>query len=813
MQLRYFCIAVLIAAVFTSNAQTTYDASLDSLGFEYQEYPLIPLTQIDPFDFHAKVKSIGSGDVTNTKVYVSGSYSDSVVLGDIAYGNSSSGNTTSSYSPSTIGNKSFYINTVINESDIDLTNNVDTIGLEITQRTMAREYNAVTGGIGYNGSSGPVGNRFKIKGDTVTSVSFYIFNPPAGDSVKVHIHNYSNGVGTLVQSSDHVVLSASQNWYTLPLKCPAILSDGEYLVSVDQLVVGSNMSLGYTLDFYTDSSAFYNGGGAGWNTLESAGFEGTLLIRVNFGSIEASINASADTICEGQSADLEAFGGKSWTWSPAGSLSSSSDKVVTASPTTTTKYYLTSDYGCSNVAYDSFTLIVEKNPTGTISSDTTICIGGTASLKASGGSSYKWGGGPANGNWNVSPKETKFYTVTIDSTNGCNTELGTFVAVSVPEVIAYKDTMVCAGTSVQFTADRASTYQWEDGPATSSYNYTVNGKDTLVVFGYNHLGCEASDSVFLDILPSPSVVPMTDTGACFAQYVHVKTQSVADEYEWSNGSDSSSAVIHVLLSKNYILKLTTNNGCSAYDTVFVERYLPPAGSIDPDTTICLNESLTISAYGGATYEWDNGETTPAITVSPEEETTYNVTIYSDKGCTDFDDITVSIDPLAEPAFKVNTFKDSVVFTNQSQVADSFHWDFGDGNTSTEENPYNIYDTSGSYTVTLTAFNNCGGVDSSFTINVVVPQSGSVTENSQFINFKVYPIPTHESVKYSLSNQLFGDYNIEVQDISGRTIFKEQGYKSSNELNGTINLSEYANGVYILKVQIGESASSKRLIKN
>ena len=45
----------------------------------------------------------------------------------------------------------------------------------------------------------------------------------------------------------------------------------------------------------------------------------------------------------------------------------------------------------------------------------------------------------------------------------------------------------------------------------------------------------------------------------------------------------------------------------------------------------------------------------------------------------------------------------VEFRNNSLNATSFHWDFGDGNTSTERDPIHIYSEIGNYTVVLTAF--------------------------------------------------------------------------------------------------------------
>lgn len=57
------------------------------------------------------------------------------------------------------------------------------------------------------------------------------------------------------------------------------------------------------------------------------------------------------------------------------------------------------------------------------------------------------------------------------------------------------------------------------------------------------------------------------------------------------------------------------------------------------------------------------------------------------------------------------------FTNESTAADSFLWDFGDGNTSTGTDPSNTYLTPGSYTVTLTAESTDGDYSSSSVIKV------------------------------------------------------------------------------------------------
>ncbi len=72
-------------------------------------------------------------------------------------------------------------------------------------------------------------------------------------------------------------------------------------------------------------------------------------------------------------------------------------------------------------------------------------------------------------------------------------------------------------------------------------------------------------------------------------------------------------------------------------------------------TICSGESATFSANGSQgtppyTYAWNNGAgNAQTVSVSPTSTTTYTVTITDANGCTDTDQVTVTIKPAAECA--------------------------------------------------------------------------------------------------------------------------------------------------------------------
>lgn len=88
---------------------------------------------------------------------------------------------------------------------------------------------------------------------------------------------------------------------------------------------------------------------------------------------------------------------------------------------------------------------------------------------------------------------------------------------------------------------------------------------------------------------------------------------------------------------------------------------------------------------------------------------------------DDDDDTTSTKPVASFQFTVSgaNFLE-VAFTNYSQNATSYLWDFGDGETSTDKDPVHIYADAGSYTVKLTATNSAGSANYSADINVTDP---------------------------------------------------------------------------------------------
>jgi hypothetical protein len=91
-----------------------------------------------------------------------------------------------------------------------------------------------------------------------------------------------------------------------------------------------------------------------------------------------------------ETVNLNASGASTYNWSPAAGLSASTGTSVIASPSVTTTYTIvgTTVAGCSGV--EQLTLTVDSLPQVTVSQDTSICNGASATLASGGANSYQW---------------------------------------------------------------------------------------------------------------------------------------------------------------------------------------------------------------------------------------------------------------------------------------------------------------------------------------------------------------------------------------------------------------------------------------
>jgi|GEM_PF-3510272 len=150
-----------------------------------------------------------------------------------------------------------------------------------------------------------------------------------------------------------------------------------------------------------------------------------------------------------------------------------------------------------------------------VSADTSICTGGTAILKAFGGSSYTWAGGPSAVSYSVSPLVSTTYTVMIADVNGCaNSSASVQVTVlPLPVVNAGADVAMLRGSSITLTGTGEGALSWSTGAATAQTIVSPQTTATYTLTATAANGCKANDDVlvtvnFSAINVQPSVLDM-----------------------------------------------------------------------------------------------------------------------------------------------------------------------------------------------------------------------------------------------------------------------------------------------------------------
>ena len=157
-------------------------------------------------------------------------------------------------------------------------------------------------------------------------------------------------------------------------------------------------------------------------------------------------------------------------------------------------------------------------------------------------------------------------------------------------------------------------------------------------------------------------------------------------------------------------------------------------------------------------------------------------------------ITVQSAPSAGFNFSAN--QGVVTFANTSQNATTFSWNFGDGSSSSEQNPVHTYASGGSYTVTLTATNNCG---SSIYQHIVVITTGT-SEVSWIDGFRLFPNPNTGSFTVDMKGVPQNKVEFTLFNTLGELIKTETADFANGSLLHTFDYHELTAGFYTLRVQ-------------
>lgn len=268
----------------------------------------------------------------------------------------------------------------------------------------------------------------------------------------------------------------------------------------------------------------------------------------------------------------------------------------------------------------------------------------------------------------------------------------------------------------------AQTYKWffHDGLTSLEMNprmeYQLAGKYYVKLEGKNEFGC--IDSLVREVIkyPKPKAEFSADkTKACIpANFSFTNTSQGATLYYWDFGNGNSKntkdAVFEYTKDGTYAVRLIVENSDKCRDTMTIPVIAFPIPKTDfsyQSTDSCyspMNTIFTNKSSGAQFYEWDfkNGLvsslTNPSTTYTNADQYLVSLKATNEFNCSVTKERVVTLLQKPKANFKVDVVQGCipllVTFTNESQFADYYNWNFADGNIASQKDTKNLFRVSG-----------------------------------------------------------------------------------------------------------------------
>lgn len=458
-----------------------------------------------------------------------------------------------------------------------------------------------------------------------------------------------------------------------------------------------------------------------------------------------------------------------WSWNFGNGNTSSSQNpnhTYTSAGVYNVQLTVTTSTGCQATVFKP--VMVHDLPT-VVFNATKVCLGSPtqftdSSYVTTGGTVTGWSWNFGDGNTSTSQNPTNTYltagtytvTLTVTSSSGCTKSGSKTITVNPGPVANFFAPNVCTGNITFFTDSSKITggvitaWSWDFGDPNSGINnisalqhpnhtFTSAGNYTVTLIVTSNTGCTSSVTKTVTVNQGP-VVKFGVLSGCantVTQFIDSSTVTGGTIVKWAwdfgDGSaiDTTQNPSHVYNNGstvfNVILTVTSSNGCTASGVKQIILYPNPvvnwtAADVCLNTIVSFTDQTTVGSGGVlTTWLWKFGDGSTSNVQNPTHmyatDSAYTVTLIvtTDKGC--IDSVTKTVTVFPNPVAKFTSpdttgcwplcvqFND--LSTIKSGTIVGWQWDFGDGNTSLQQNPNYCYKSPGTYTVTLTVTSNNG----------------------------------------------------------------------------------------------------------
>lgn len=252
-----------------------------------------------------------------------------------------------------------------------------------------------------------------------------------------------------------------------------------------------------------------------------------------------------------------------------------------------------------------------------------------------------------------------------------------------------------------------------------------------------------------------------------------------------------------------------------------ELIVPPMANFTASAdTICRGDTVTYTSQSSGTniaYNWAFGagaQPSTALTAGPHKvkyptagTKTVNFVVKNGLGeSTESKTLFVRSAPASNFSTAIN--QNTVTFTNTTTSGGTYFWEFGDGTTSTEQNPIHEYAAPGVFQVNLTSTNNCGTNLKSKSVNIQTISAIEPTENGPVC--RIQPNPNEGAFllgfqKISTDEKL----RITIFDNTGRAVRQSEIWVNQSSMSYPMTELDLPKGFY----QVGiEGSDWRRMVK-
>lgn len=514
-----------------------------------------------------------------------------------------------------------------------------------------------------------------------------------------------------------------------------------------------------------------------------------------------TLSVNNASICSGNSALITASGANSYTWSNGLNTS-----TISVSPTITTTYSVigTNSIGCTSIKVSTIT--INQPPTLT-AYNYTICQGGTATLSASGASSYTWNTGSNASSIVFAPTSNTTFVVSGSNGNCIDTKtVSLTIGGALSVYIMPNAPSVCKGSSITLTALGGNSYVWNTASTSNSITVspTLLTHYTVTATSGN---CTGTQTIAVFVYQLPSTVLTATNVSCFGGNngsISLNTANGAAPYTYTYSSGSPNN----LTIGNYSVITSDNNGCKSTSTISITQPAALTSAVSTSNTSC-----PAACNGVATYTFGGGTAPYTYILTPAGATNttlcsglHNYTVTDNNGCQTTSSFVIN------PGNAGISIVTSVVNLSCGSCNDgsltatatsgtgpyTYNWMPSNANTSSISNL-----AEGCYTVTITDAQGCSNTAS----ECVSFDTGILNQVLKTESINVLPNPNNGV--FNLEFATSSDRQIEIINVLGQLI------KSNTVITSTasIDISSFADGIYYAKVISENKLTVLKIVKN